>query len=111
MLSTVIDKYDDKILRHTVYSYFDSLKLSKTRSRKSQPPNSFFLIKVFDFLFHHFSRAEVRVIVNRKKVKLDSVDEYLSFEMVRGKMKQKSNRKDNKGRPKQKGKKINCGRR
>ena len=52
----------------------------------------------------------MRVIVNRKKVKLDSVDEYLSFEMVRGKMKQKSNRKD-KGRPKSKGKIIKWGRR
>ena len=37
------------------------------------------------------------------------MDKYLSFEMARGKMKQKSNRKD-KGRPKQKGKKIKWGR-
>ena len=43
-------------------------------------------------------------------MKLVAVDEYLSFEMVRGKMKQKSNRKD-KGRPKSKGKIIKWGRR
>ena len=49
-----------------------------------------------------------------KNIKCDSkqnlvgVDKYLSFEMVRGKIKQKSNGKD-KGSSKQKGKKIKWG--